>query len=163
MRYRKGSVSGQAAIEFILLGIVIVVALIGITMVVLDSDARSPASEKGSVEFEQTRTGTVEGKYIDSADYGKHYYVTVRNDGYEADHEVSLAEYNAAQVGADFPIVLTGSDSVKSDEAQERADDADAAKSQAAKRQQAEEQQGRSMWWWFMNNRMLGNMGTSGE
>lgn len=152
MRYGKGSASGQAAIEFVIFGIVIVVALIGITMVVLGSDVRSPENEKGSVEFEQTRTGTVEGKYIDSADYGKHYYVTVRNDGYEADHEVSLAEYNAAQVGADFPIVLTGSDSVKSDEAQERADDADAAKSQAA-----EEQQSQSMWWWFMNHQMLNN------
>lgn len=152
MRCRKGSASGQAAIEFVILGIVIVVALIGITTVVLGSDARSPENEKGSVEFEQTRTGTVEGKYIDSAGYGKHYYVTVRNDGYEADHEVSLAEYNAAQVGADFPIVLTGSDSVKSDEAQERADDADAAKSQAA-----EEQQSQSMWWWFMNHQMLNN------
>lgn len=152
MRCRKGSASGQAAIEFVILGIVIVVALIGITTVVLGSDARSLENEKGSVEFEQTRTGTVEGKYIDSAGYGKHYYVTVRNDGYEADHEVSLAEYNAAQVGADFPIVLTGSDSVKSDEAQERADDADAAKSQAA-----EEQQSQSMWWWFMNHQMLNN------
>lgn len=152
MRYGKGSASGQAAIEFVIMGILIVVALIGITMVVLGSDARSPENEKGSVEFEQTRTGTVEGKYIDSAGYGKHYYVTVRNDGYEADHEVSLAEYNAAQVGADFPIVLTGSDSVKSDEAQERADDADAAKSQAA-----EEQQSQSMWWWFMNHQMLNN------
>ena len=152
MRYGKGSASGQAAIEFVIMGILIVVALIGITMVVLGSDARSPENEKGSVEFEQTRTGTVEGKYIDSAGYGKHYYVTVRNDGYEADHEVSLAEYNAAQVGADFQIVLTGSDSVKSDEAQERADDADAAKSQAA-----EEQQSQSMWWWFMNHQMLNN------
>lgn len=76
--------------------------------------------------------GIIEGKYIDSADYGKHYYVTVRNNGYEADHEVSLAEYNAAQVGADFPIVLTDSDSVKSDEVQEETDNADAAKSQAA-------------------------------
>lgn len=162
MRFGRGSASGQAAIEFVTLGIVIVVALICITMEVLGSDARSPENEKGSVEFEQTRTGTVEGKYIDSAGYGKHYYVTVRNNGYEADHEVSLAEYNAAQAGADFPIVLTGSDSVKSDEAQEQSDDADAAKSQAVE-QQAEEQQGRSMWWWFMNNRMLRNMGTSGE
>lgn len=152
MRYRKGSVSGQAAIEFILLGIVIVVALIGITMEVLDSDARSPASEKGSVEFELTQTGTIEGKYIDSTGYGKSYYVTVRNGSHQADHEVSLAEYNAAQVGADFPIVLTDSDSVKADEAQEQADDADAAKSQAA-----EEQQSQSMWWWFMNHQMLSN------
>lgn len=162
MRFNKGTVNGQAAIEFVLLGIVIVIALIYITMVELGSDSPASGTEKGSVEFKQTRTGTVEGKYIDSAGYGKHYYVTVRNNGYEADHEVSLAEYNAAQVGADFPIVLTGSDSVKSDEAQEQSDDADAAKSQAAKRQ-AEEQQGRSMWWWFMNNRMLRNMDTSGE
>ena len=116
--------------------------------------------KKGSVEFEQTRTGTVKGKYIDSDSSGKHYYVTVENNGYEADHEVSLAEYNAAQAGADFPIVLTGSDSVKSDEAQEEADNsqADAAKSQAA-----EQQQRQSMWWWLMNHQMLMNMNTSSE
>lgn len=162
MRFNKSSVSGQAAIEFILLGIVIVIALIYITVVALDSDSPASGTEKGSVEFEQTQAGTIEGKYIDSADYGKHYYVTVRNGNYEADHEVSLAEYNAAQVGADFPIVLTDSDSVKSDEAQEQSDDADAAKSQAAK-QQAEEQQGQSMWWWFMNNQMLSNMRHSAD
>lgn len=159
MRFGKGSASGQAAIEFIIFGTMIFIAIAFIVTTALGFDARSPENEKGSVEFEQTRTGTIEGKYIDSAGYGKHYYVTVRNNGYEADHEVSLAEYNAAQVGADFPIVLTGSGSVKSDEAQERADDAD-----AAKQQQAEERQGQSMWWWwFMNHQMLGNMGTSGE
>lgn len=113
MRYSKGSVSGQAAIEFILLGIVIVIALICVTVVELGSDSPASGTEKGSVEFEQTRMGTVKGKYIDSDSSGKHYYVTVDNNGYEADHEVSLAEYNAAQAGADFPIVLNGSDSVK--------------------------------------------------
>lgn len=155
MRFSKHSVSGQAAIEFILLGIVIVIAIamICITMVSLGSDASAPESEKGSVEFEQTRTGTIEGKYIDSGVSGKHYFITVENNGYEADHEVSLAEYNAAQVGADFPIVLTDSDSVKSDETQEQADNADAAKSQAA-----ESQRQRFSWWWFMNNQMLMNM-----
>lgn len=156
MRFSRHAVSGQAAIEFILFSIVIVTALIYITMVELGSDSPAPGTEKGSVEFEQTRTGTIEGKYIDSADYGKHYYVTVRNNGYEADHEVSLAEYNAAQVGADFPIVLTDSDSVKSDEVQEETDDADAAKSQAAEREQDQ-----SMWWWLMNHQMLMNMSSS--
>lgn len=153
MRFSKGSASGQAAIEFILLGIVIVVALICITMVALGSDSPASGAEKGSVEFEQTRTGKVKGKYIDSDSSGKHYYVTVENNGYEADHEVSLAEYNAAQVGADFPIVLTDSGSVKSDEAQEQADDADATVSQAA-----ESQRRRFNWWWIMNNQMLMNM-----
>lgn len=159
MRFGKDSVSGQAAIEFILLGIVIVVALICITVVALGSDSPASGTEKGSVEFEQTRTGTIADKYIDSAVYGKHYYVTVRNNGYEADHEVSLAEYNAAQVGADFPIVLTDSDSVKSDEAQEQADDADAAKSQAADR----ERQDDTFLWWIMSNQMLMNMGNNSD
>lgn len=153
MRFSKGSASGQAAIEFIFLGIVIVIALICITVVELGSDSPASGAEKGSVEFEQTRTGAIADKYIDSADYGKHYYVTVENNGYEADHEVSLAEYNAAQVGADFPIVLTGSDSVKSDEAQEEAGNAEEAKSQAS-----EEQRSRFTWWWIMNNQMLMNM-----
>lgn len=154
MRFSKGSARGQAAIEFILLGIVIVTALICITVVALSSDSPASGTEKGSVEFEQTRTGTVKGKYIDSDSSGKHYYVTVENNGYEADHEVSLAEYNAARAGADFPIVLTESDSVKSDEAQEQTDNADAAKSQAADR----ERQDDSFLWWLMNNQMLMNM-----
>lgn len=145
MRFSRHTVSGQVAIEFILFGIVIVTALICITMVELGSDSPASGTEKGSVEFEQTRTGTVKGKYIDSNSSGKHYYVTVENNGYEADHEVSLAEYNAAQGGADFPIVLTESDSVKSDEAQEEAETADAAKVQATEQQQAEQQQKQSM------------------
>lgn len=156
MRFCKSSASGQAAIEFILLGIMIVVALIYITVVALGSDSPASGTEKGSVEFEQARTGAVKGKYIDSDSSGKHYYVTVENNGYEVDHEVSLAEYNAAQVGADFPIVLTDSDSVKSDEVQEETDDADAAKSQAAEREQDQ-----SMWWWLMNHQMLMNMSSS--
>lgn len=160
MRFGKGSASGYAAIEFILLGIVIVIALICITVVELGSDSPASGTEKGSVEFEQTQTGTIEGKYIDSADYGKHYYVTVRNNGYEADHEVSLAEYNAAQAGADFPIVLTDPDSVKSDEAQEQADNAQA---DEVKSQAAEQQQRQSMWWWLMNHQMLMNMSSSAD
>lgn len=154
MRFSKGSVSGQAAIEFILLAIVIVTALICITVVELGSDSPASGAEKGSVEFEQTRTGKVKGKYIDSDSSGKHYYVTVENNGYEADHEVSLAEYNAAQVGADFPIALTDADSVKSDEAQEQADNANAAKSQAADREREDD----TFLWWLMNNQMLMNM-----
>lgn len=159
MRYSKGSVSGQAAIEFILLGIVIVIALICVTVVELGSDSPASGTDKGSVEFEQTRMGTVKGKYIDSDSSGKHYYVTVDNNGYEADHEVSLAEYNAAQAGADFPIVLNGSDSVKSDEAQEQADNAEAAKAQAAEL----ECQDDYYRWWLMNHQMLMNMSTSSE
>lgn len=158
MRFSKGLASGQAAIEFILLAIVLGAAIVCLTMVALGSDARGSENKKGSVEFEQTRTGTIEGKYIDSADYGKHYYVTVRNNGYEADHEVSLVEYNVAKAGDDFPVVLTDSDSVKSDEAQEEADDADAAKSQAAEREQDQ-----SMWWWLMNHQMLMNMNSSSK
>lgn len=50
-----------------------------------------------------------------------------------------------------FPIVLTESDSVKSDEVQEETDNADAAKAQAAEREQAEQQQRQFMWWWLMN------------
>lgn len=157
MRFSKNSASGQAAIEFILLGIVIVTALICITVVTLSSDSPASGTEKGSVEFEQTRTGTVKGKYIDSDSSGKHYFITVENNGYDADHEVSLAEYNAAQVGADFPVVLTDSDSVKSDEAQEQSDNADAAKSQAADRDRQDD----TFWWWFMNNQMLMNMNSS--
>ena len=160
MRFGKGSASGQAAIEFILLGIVIVVALICITVVALGSDSPASGTENGSVEFEQTRTGIVKGKYIDSNSNCKHYYVTVRNNGYEADHEVSLAEYNAAQVGADFPIVLTDPDSVKSDEAQEQADNAQA---DEVKSQAAEQQQRQSMWWWLMNHQMLMNMSSSAD
>lgn len=158
MRFGKADQRGQAAIEFVLIGAVIVIALICITMISLGSDTSAPENEKGSIEFEQTRTGTVKGKYIDSGADGKHYYVTVENGGYEADHEVSLAEYNAAQVGADFPIVLTESNSVKSDEAQEEAETADAAKAQAA-----EQQQDQSMRWWLMNHQMLMNMSSSGE
>lgn len=158
MRFGKAAPRGQAAIEFVLIGAVIVIALICITMVSLGSDTSAPENKKGSVEFEHTRTGTVKGKYIDSGVDGKHYYVTVENGGYEADHEVSLAEYNAAQVDADFPIVLTESDSVKSDEAQEAAETAEAAKAQAA-----EQQQDKSMWWWLMNHQMLMNMSSSAD
>ena len=156
MRFGKAALRGQAAIEFVLIGAMLIVAAFLLLTLVVSSG--EPEDDKGSVEFEQTQTGTVKGKYIDSADYGKHYYVTVRNGDYEADYEVSLAEYNAAQVGSDFPIVLTGSDSVKSDEAQEEAEQADAAKSQAA-----EQEQDQSMWWWLMNHQMLMNMSTSSE
>ena len=156
MRFSKDSASGQAAIEFVLIGAMLIVAAFLLLTLVMSSG--EPENDKGSIEFEQTRAGTIEGKYIDSADYGKHYYVTVMNNGYEADHEVSLAEYNAAQVGDDFPIVLPESDSVKSDEAQEEAEAADAAKSQA---QAAEQQQRQSMLWWLMNHQMLMNMSSS--
>lgn len=159
MRFSKGSASGQAAIEFVLLGIVIVIALICITMVELGSDSPVSGTEKGSVEFKQTRAGTIEGKHIDSAGFSKSYYVTVRNGSHHADHEVSLAEYNAAVVGADFPVVLTDSDSVKTDEAQEQADntEVDSAKSQAAERQN------NAYWQWFWTHRLLTDMSAAGE
>lgn len=147
MRCRKGSASGQSDIEFILVAVVLLVCVGYLFTVLLDG-----MNGRDSADIELTQTGTIEGKYIDSTGYGKSYYVTVRNGSHQADHEVSLAEYNAAQVGADFPIALTDPDSVKADEAQEQADDADAAKSQAA-----EEQQSQSMWWWFMNHQMLNN------
>lgn len=60
-----------------------------------------------------------------------------------------------AQVGADFPIVLTDPDSVKSDEAQEEADNAQA---DEAKSQASEEQRSRFAWWWIINNQVLTNM-----
>lgn len=157
MRFNKGSARGQAAIEFILFAVVLGAAIIYCIAVLLGNVIDGSKESHDSVDVERTQTGTIEGKYIDSADYGKHYYVTVKNGSCEADHEVSLAEYNAAQVGADFPIVLTDSDSVKSDEAQEQADNADAVKSQTADR----ERQDDNFWWWFMNNQLLMNMNSS--
>lgn len=158
MRFSRHTVSGQVAMEYILVCLPLVLMLIFLGAEIVGDGRAEPESKKGSVEFEQTRTGTVKGKYIDSDTSGKHYYVTVRNDGYEADHEVSLAEYNAAQGGADFPIVLTDSDSVKSDGAQDEAETADAAKAQAA-----EQEQDQSMWWWLMNHQMLMNMSSSAD
>lgn len=158
MRFSRRNVSGQAAMEYILVCLPLVLMLIFSVAEIVGVIPTESENGKGSVEFEQTQTGTVKGKYIDSGADGKHYYVTVRNDGYEADHEVSLAEYNAAQVGADFPIVLPESDSVKSDEAQEEAETGDAAKAQAS-----EQQRRQSMWWWLMNHQMLMNMSSSGD
>lgn len=150
MRFGKGPASGQSDIEFILLAVVLLVCVGYLFTVLLDG-----MNGRDSADIELTQTGTIEGKYIDSTGYGKSYYVTVRNGSHQADHEVSLAEYNAAQVGADFPIVLTDSDSVKADEAQEQADNDQA---------QASENQDRQFTsWWIMNDQMLRNMGTSGE
>lgn len=159
MRFNKGSARGQAAIELILFAVVLGAAIIYCIAVLLGNVIDGFKESHDSVNVERTQTGTIEGKYIDSADYGKHYYVTVKNGSCEADHEVSLAEYNAAQVGADFPIVLTDSDSVKSDEAQEQADNAqaDSAKSQAAERQS------NAYWQWFWTHQLLTNMGAAGE
>lgn len=116
-------------------------------------------SEYNSFQLERTQAGSIQGKYIDSSGSSKSYYVTVRNGRYEADHEVSLAEYNEAVVGADFPVVLTDSDSAKTDEAQEQADntEADSAKSQAAERQS------NAYWQWFWSHRLLTNMSEAGE
>ena len=93
MRFSKTSVGGQAAIDSIELGIVIVIALICVTVVELGSDSPTSGTEKGSVEFEQTQPA--------------------------------------------FDQMVIDSDSVKTDEAQEQADNdqADSAKSQAAERQ----------------------------
>lgn len=116
-------------------------------------------SEYNSFQLERTQAGSIQGKYIDSSGSAKSYYVTVRNGRYEADHEVSLVDYNAARVGADFPIVPTDSDSVKTDEAQEQADNAqaDSAKSQAAERQN------NAYWQWFWTHQLLTNMSAAGE
>lgn len=158
MRFSRHAVSGQAPIEYVLVCLPLFLMLIFLGAEIVGDGLAESGNGNSSIEYEQTQAGTVKGKYIDSADYGKHYYVTVRNCDYEADHEVSLAEYNAAQVGGDFPIVLTESHSVKSDEAQEEAEQADAAKSQASERQR-----GQSMWWWLMNHQMLMNMSSSGD
>lgn len=113
----KCSVRVQTAIE----GIIYFTILIGVGLL-LFAIWDFGDSEYNSFQLERTQAGSIQGKYIDSSGSAKSCYVTVRNGRYEADHEVSLAEYNAAKVGADFPIVLTDSDSVKSDEAQEQAD-----------------------------------------
>ena len=62
-------------------------------------------------------------------------------------------------VGADFPVVLTDSDSAKTDEAQEQDDNAqaDSAKSQAAERQN------NAYWQWFWTHQLLTNMSAGGE
>lgn len=154
LRFSKRSASGQAAIEFILFAIVLIMALVFLIMMYFDNGGFR--NGRDSADIELTQTGTIEGKYIDSTGYGKSYYVTVRNGSHQADHEVSLAEYNAAQVGADFPIVLTDSDSVKADEAREQADEI---KAQAAER----ERQNNAYWQWFWTHRLLTNMSTSSE
>lgn len=157
MRFSKTSASGQAAIEFILFAVMLIIAFAFLIMTYLDNGEFRDGRDSPDVEL--TQPGTIEGKYIDSTGFGKSYYVTVRNGSHRADHEVSLAEYNAAVVGADFPIVLTDSDSVKTDEAQEQADntEADSAKSQAAERQN------NAYWQWFWSHRLLTNMSTSSE
>lgn len=157
MRFNKTSASGQAAIEFILFAVMLIIAFAFLIMTYLDNGEFRDGRDSPDVEL--TQTGTIEGKYIDSAGYGKSYYVTVRNGSHQADHEVSLAEYNAAVVGADFPVVLTDSDSVKSDEAQEQADntEADSAKSQTAERQN------NAYWQWFWTHRLLTNLSSSSE
>lgn len=154
LRFNKSSVGGQAAIEFILFAVMLIIAFAFFIMTYLDNGGVRNGRDSPDVEL--TQTGTIEGKYIDSAGYGKSYYVTVRNGSHQADHEVSLAEYNAAQVGADFPIKLTDSDAVKADEVQEQADET---KAQKAER----EHQNDAYWWWFWNHQLLTNMSTAGE
>lgn len=153
LRFNKSSVGGQAAIEFILFAVMLIIAFAFFIMTYLDNGGVRNGRDSPDVEL--TQTGTIEGKYIDSAGFSKSYYVTVRNGSHHADHEVSLAEYNAAVVGADFPVVLTDSDSVKTDEAQEQADNTEA---NSARTQAAESQRQRFNWWWIMNNQMLMNM-----
>lgn len=150
----KCSVRVQTAIE----GIIYFTILIGVGLL-LFAIWDFGDSEYNSFQLERTQAGSIQGKYIDSSGSAKSYYVTVRNGRYEADHEVSLAEYNAAAVGADFPIVLTDSNSVKTDEAQEQADNAqaDSAKSQAAERQS------NAYWQWFWTHQLLTNMSEAGE
>lgn len=104
----KCSVRVQTAIE----GIIYFTILIGVGLL-LFAIWDFGDSEYNSFQLERTQAGSIQGKYIDSSGSAKSYYVTVRNGRYEADHEVSLVDYNAAKVGADFPIVPTDSDSVK--------------------------------------------------
>lgn len=153
MRFSKSSANGQAAIEFILFAIMLIMAIAFFIMMHLENGGFQNGRDSADVEL--TQTGTIEGKYIDSTGYGKSYYVTVRNGSHHADHEVSLAEYNAAQVGADFPIELTDSESVKADEAQEQTDN--------DKAQASENQRRQFTSWWIMNNQMLRNMSTSSD
>ena len=101
LRFNKSSVGGQAAIEFILFAVMLIIAFAFLIMTYLDNGGFRGGRDSPDVEL--TQTGTIEGKYIDSAGFSKSYYVTVRNGSHHADHEVSLAEYNAAAVGADFP------------------------------------------------------------
>lgn len=157
LRFNKSSVGGQAAIEFILFAVMLIIAFAFLIMTYLDNGGFRGGRDSPDVEL--TQTGTIEGKYIDSTGFGKSYYVTVRNGSHQADHEVSLAEYNAAAVGADFPIELADSESVKADETQEQADNdqADSAKSQAAERQN------NAYWQWFWTHQLLTNMSADGE
>lgn len=150
----KCSVRVQTAIE----GIIYFTILIGVGLL-LFAIWDFGDSEYNSFQLERTQAGSIQSKYIDSSGSAKSYYVTVRNGRYEADHEVSLVDYNAAKVGADFPIVPTDSDSVKTDEAQEQADNAraDSAKSQAAERQN------NAYWQWFWTHQLLTNMSAAGE
>ena len=114
---------------------------------------------RDSPDVELTQTGNHRGQIYRLDRLRQDYYVTVRNGSHQADHEVSLAEYNAAAVGADFPIELADSESVKADEAQEQADNdqADSAKSQAAERQN------NAYWQWFWTHQLLTNMSADGE
>lgn len=100
LRFNKSSVGGQAAIEFILFAVMLIIAFAFFIMPYLDNGG-------------------------------------VRN-------------------GRDSPdVVLTDSDSVKTDEAQEQADNTEA---NSARTQAAESQRQRFNWWWIMNNQMLMNM-----
>lgn len=94
LRFNKSSVGGQAAIEFILFAVMLIIAFAFLIMTYLDNGGFRGGRDSPDVEL--TQTGTIEGKYIDSAGFSKSYYVTVRNGSHQADHEVSLAEYNAA-------------------------------------------------------------------
>lgn len=157
----KCSVRVQTAIE----GIIYFTILIGVGLllfVIWDFGD----SEYNSIQLERTQAGSIQGKYIDSSGSAKSYYVTVRNGRYEADHEVSLVDYNAAQVGGAFPIVLNGSESIKADETQEQVDNEQGAVARIDQAAGRERQNSLLRWCinrWFMNRQMLRNMGTSGE
>ena len=89
----KCSVRVQTAIE----GIIYFTILIGVGLL-LFAIWDFGDSEYNSFQLERTQAGSIQGKYIDSSGSAKSYYVTVRNGRYEADHEVSLVDYNAAKV-----------------------------------------------------------------
>lgn len=118
-RFSRNSVSGSARAVGVVLICVLVIGLI-VLVAVDQCDA--------SVAYDRTDTGEVEAKYVHSYAYSKSYFVTVKNGKYKADHEVSLAEYNAAKKGDPFPIVLDmKSGNVEADEQEESGDAAAAA------------------------------------
>lgn len=71
LRFNKSSVGGQAAIEFILFAVMLIIAFAFLIMTYLDNGGFRGGRDSPDVEL--TQTGTIEGKYIDSAGFSKSY------------------------------------------------------------------------------------------